>query len=125
MKKEIISKNAPKAIGPYSQGIETDNFVFLSGQIGINAEGEVVEGGTLKEFEQIMENIKAILKEVGLDLSSIVKTTIFLKNISDFNQVNESYKKYFTNPYPARSTVEVASLPKNLNIEVEIIAIKK
>ena len=125
MKKEIISKNAPKAIGPYSQGIETDNFVFLSGQIGINAEGEVVEGGTLKEFEQIMENIKAILKEVGLDLSSIVKTTVFLKNISDFNQVNESYKKYFTNPYPARSTVEVASLPKNLNIEVEIIAIKK
>ena len=124
MKKELISEKAPKAIGPYSQAIETDNLIFLSGQIGFNEKGELAEGGTVKEFEQIMKNIGCVLEEVGLDFSDIVKTTIFLKNMGDFQQVNSAYEKYFSKPYPARSTVEVSKLPKGVNIEIEVIAVK-
>ncbi len=124
MRKEIISENAPQAIGPYSQGIETDNFVFLSGQIGITEKGKLATGGTTGQFKQIMKNIKYILKELNLDLSAIVKTTIFLKDMNDFQAINSVYEDYWTKPYPARSTVEVAKLPKDVNIEIEVIAVK-
>jgi 2-iminobutanoate/2-iminopropanoate deaminase len=125
MKKEIISKDAPQAIGPYSQGIEIDNLVFLSGQIGIMENGEIASGGTLGQFKQIMKNIEYILKELNLGFSSIIKTTLFLKNMDDFQEINSAYKNYWTKPYPARSTVEVARLPKNVDIEIEVIAIKR
>ncbi len=124
MIKEVRTSKAPQAIGPYSQAIETDEFVFLAGQIGIDpSTGDLVEG-VENQTRQVMENIKAVLLAINLDLSNIVKTTIFLANISDFSKVNEIYSSYLTPPYPARSTVSVKELPKGALVEIEVIAKK-
>jgi len=119
---EILSSNkAPQAIGPYSQAIKSGNFIFCSGQIPLNTEGEVVGKSVEEQTKQILENIKNLLEDVGSGLSNVVKTTIFLTDINDFPIVNEIYGKYMSHK-PARSTVAVASLPKGVKIEIEVIA---
>lgn len=125
MFKAIKTDKAPSAIGPYSQGVTVDNMIFLSGQIPLDpTNGEVVEGGVQNQTEQVMKNIGKVLEEVGATYENVVKTTIFIKDMNQFAQINEIYKKYFKEPYPARSTVEVARLPKDVLIEVELIAKK-
>ncbi len=125
MKREIKTNNAPLPVGPYSQAIMTENLMFLSGQIGINPKtGKLVEGGVEEQTKQIFSNIKAVLEEAELNLSDIIKVTVFLKDINDFKMVNEIYVTYFDKPYPARSAVAIKELPLNVDIEIEVIAIK-
>ncbi|GAA7954633.1 RidA family protein [Helicobacter pylori] len=125
MKEVIHSTLAPKAIGPYSQAIATNDLVFVSGQLGIDASTGEFKGADIhSQTTQSMENIKAILKEAGLGMDSVVKTTILLKSLDDFSVVNEIYGSYFKEPYPARSTFQVAKLPKDALVEIEAIAIK-
>ncbi len=125
MKKVIHSTLAPKAIGPYSQAIATNDLVFVSGQLGIDASTGEFKGTDIhSQTTQSMENIKAILKEAGLGMDSVVKTTILLKSLDDFAVVNEIYGSYFKEPYPARATFQVAKLPKDALVEIEAIAIK-
>jgi 2-iminobutanoate/2-iminopropanoate deaminase len=125
MKKKVIqTEKAPKAIGPYSQAIQAGNFLFLSGQIPIDPKtGELVKGDIRKQTQQVLENIKGILESQGLGMENVVKSTIFLKDIGNFNQVNEVYAIYFPSSPPARSTVEVAKLPRDADIEIEALAI--
>jgi len=124
MKKTINTTNAPQAIGPYSQAISIQNLLFISGQIPTNPQtGEIVPGGTSEEAHQVMKNLKAILEEAGSSFSKVVKTSIFLKNMDDFGVVNEIYASYFEEGnYPARETVQVAKLPKDVNVEISMIA---
>lgn len=123
MIKTIYTKNAPDAIGPYSQAKITGGFLFASGQIAINPATGAVEADTIEgQTEQIMKNIGAILEEAGLSFDNVVKTTCFLKNMSDFGTFNEIYGNYFTGK-PARSCVAAAQLPKDVLAEVEIIAV--
>ncbi|WQV97609.1 RidA family protein [Helicobacter pylori] len=125
MKEVIHSTLAPKAIGPYSQAIATSDLVFVSGQLGIDATTGEFKGADIhSQTTQSMENIKAILKEAGLGMDSVVKTTILLKSLDDFAVVNGIYGSYFTEPYPARATFQVAKLPKDALVEIEAIAIK-
>ncbi|GAA9902370.1 RidA family protein [Helicobacter pylori] len=125
MKEVINSTLAPKAIGPYSQAIATNDLVFVSGQLGIDASTGEFKGADIhSQTTQSMENIKAILKEAGLGMDSVVKTTILLKSLDDFSVVNEIYGSYFKEPYPARATFQVAKLPKDALVEIEAIAIK-
>ncbi len=125
MKEVIHSTLAPKAIGPYSQAIATNDLVFVSGQLGIDASTGEFKGADIhSQTTQSMENIKAILKEVGLGMDSVVKTTILLKSLDDFAVVNEIYGSYFKEPYPARATFQVAKLPKDALVEIEAIAVK-
>jgi 2-iminobutanoate/2-iminopropanoate deaminase len=125
MKEIIFSEKAPKPIGPYSQAIAVANFIFLSGQIGIDPNsGNIVAGGVTAETRQVMANIRAVLEKVNLTLANIIKTTIFLANLADFTEVNQIYAEYFTKDFPARSTVEVKALPKGAKIEIEVIAQK-
>ncbi|GAA7141384.1 RidA family protein [Helicobacter pylori] len=125
MKEVIHSTLAPKAIGPYSQAIATNDLVFVSGQLGIDASTGEFKGTDIhSQTTQSMENIKAVLKEAGLGMDSVVKTTILLKSLDDFAVVNEIYGSYFTEPYPARATFQVAKLPKDALVEIEAIAIK-
>ncbi|AHZ25616.1 RidA family protein [Helicobacter pylori] len=125
MKEVIHSTLAPKAIGPYSQAIATNDLVFVSGQLGIDASTGEFKGADIhSQTTQSMENIKAILKEAGLGMDSVVKTTILLKSLDDFAVVNGIYGSYFTEPYPARATFQVAKLPKDALVEIEAIAIK-
>ncbi|MGL2553737.1 RidA family protein [Helicobacter pylori] len=125
MKEVIHSTLAPKAIGPYSQAIATNDLVFVSGQLGIDASTGEFKGADIhSQTTQSMENIKVILKEAGLGMDSVVKTTILLKSLDDFAVVNEIYGSYFTEPYPARATFQVAKLPKDALVEIEAIAIK-
>lgn len=124
MKKQINTNNAPKAIGPYSQAVSFGNLVFISGQIPADPEtGEIVSGGVGEEARQVMKNLKAILEEAGASFATAVKTSIFLKNMDDFAVVNEIYASYFeAGNYPARETVQVAKLPKDVNVEISMIA---
>ena len=125
MKKIINTPDAPAPIGPYSQAVMAGNFLFLSGQIAINpSNGELISDDIKTETKQVMENIKAVLIEAGVDFSSIVKTSIFLKDMQNFAQVNEVYGAYFTDQFPARETVQVAGLPKNVNVEISVTAFK-
>ncbi|GAA9725987.1 RidA family protein [Helicobacter pylori] len=125
MKEVIHSTLAPKAIGPYSQAIATNDLVFVSGQLGIDASTGEFKGADIhSQTTQSMENIKAILKEAGLGMDSVVKTTILLKSLDDFSVVNEIYGSYFKEPYPARATFQVAKLPKDALVEIEATAIK-
>ena len=125
MKTIINTTNAPAPIGPYSQGVAAGNFVFLSGQIALNpATGELITGDIKTETRQVMDNIKAILKEAGLDFNNVVKTSIFLMDMQNFAQVNEIYGTYFTDNFPARETVQVAGLPKGVNVEITVTAVK-
>ncbi|WQW28978.1 RidA family protein [Helicobacter pylori] len=125
MKEVIHSTLAPKTIGPYSQAIATNDLVFVSGQLGIDASTGEFKGADIhSQTTQSMENIKAILKEAGLGMDSVVKTTILLKSLDDFSVVNGIYGSYFKEPYPARATFQVAKLPKDALVEIEAIAIK-
>ncbi|GAA7298662.1 RidA family protein [Helicobacter pylori] len=125
MKEVIHSTLAPKAIGSYSQAIATNDLVFVSGQLGIDASTGEFKGADIhSQTTQSMENIKAILKEAGLGMDSVVKTTILLKSLDDFAVVNGIYGSYFKEPYPARATFQVAKLPKDALVEIEAIAIK-
>lgn len=124
MKKVISTNNAPGAIGPYSQAIDTGTFVYASGQIPINpADGTIPEGITA-QTAQSLANVKAILAEAGLTVDNVVKTTVFLANTSDFAAMNEVYGATFTAPYPARSAVAVKDLPKGVLVEIEVIALR-
>ncbi len=125
MKKVILTQEAPAPIGPYSQAIQMGNMLFCSGQIPIDPKTNQVFTGDLKtQTELVMKNVEAVLKAGGCDFKNVVKTTIFLTNMADFATVNEVYGKYFTELPPARSTVAVAGLPKGVNVEVEVLAIK-
>lgn len=123
MKKIIQTDLAPKAVGPYSQAVRMGDFLFCSGQISIDPKTqEVFTGDIKKQTEMVMNNIEAILKTTDLNFSHIIKTTIFLTNMSDFSSVNEIYSKRFVSDPPARSTVAVVGLPKGVNVEIEVIA---
>jgi 2-iminobutanoate/2-iminopropanoate deaminase len=122
--KAVHSDEAPKAIGPYSQAVAVRGAVFLSGQIGLDpASGQLVQGGVEAEARRVMENLKAVLAAAGLGLSDVVKTTIFLADLNDFTTVNEIYGGYFGDPKPARSTVQVAALPRGARVEIDAIAL--
>lgn len=124
MNKEIIStNNAPKAIGPYSQGQKIGNLVFTSGQIPLNPETGELANEIKAATKQSLENVKAILEEAGTSLNNVVKTVVFIKNMDDFKLVNEVYATYFTENPPARSCVEVAKLPMDALVEIEAIAL--
>lgn len=125
MKKRVVQTDrAPKAIGPYSQAIQAGDFLFLSGQIPLDPRtGELVKGDVGQQTKQVLENIKGVLESQKLGMEDVVKVTIFLKNIANFNQVNEIYSTYFPTSPPARSTVEVARLPRDVEIEIEAIAL--
>lgn len=123
--KAISTKNAPAAIGPYSQAIEANGTIYVSGQLPINPEtGEFAQGGIKAEARQSLTNIKNILSEEGLTMNNVVKVTVLLADISYFAEVNEVYAEFFSQPYPARSAFAVAALPKGANIEIEAIAVK-
>lgn len=123
--KEVFTNKAPAAIGPYSQAIIAGDFLYASGAIGINPEtGEVVEG-IEQQTKQVMENLKAVLKEADVDFSQVVKFTIYLDSMDDFTKVNEIYGSYLEKPYPARATVEVSRLPKDVLVEIDAIAYLK
>lgn len=124
-KKTLFSGNAPHPIGPYSQAVEFDNMIFTSGQIAIDTEGKVVSSEIEEQTKKVIENIKSILEDNGSSLSNVIKTTVFLKDMIDFNSMNEVYGRYFGENPPARSTVEVARLPKDVRVEIEVIAFKK
>jgi len=122
-KKVVHTEKAPKAIGPYSQAIEAGPFLFVSGQVPIDpSTGELVAGDIRQQTRQVLDNIKNILGSRGLSLEQVVKTTLFLKDMGNFSQVNEVYASYFQAEPPARSTVEVAKLPRNVDIEIEAVA---
>ncbi|MCX7973408.1 MAG: RidA family protein [Candidatus Aminicenantes bacterium] len=124
MKQEIKTDQAPPAIGPYSQAILAQGFIFVSGQIHLNpSTGEMLAGSIKEQTKQVLENIKAILEAAGSSLNNIVKTTVFLQDMNDFSLMNEVYKSYFQPPYPARSTIQVARLPRDARIEIEAIAL--
>ncbi len=124
MKKKVVyTEKAPKAIGPYSQAIQAGPFLFVSGQVPIDpSTGELMAGDIRQQTRQVLENIKNILGSRGLAMEQVVKTTLFLKDMGNFSQVNEVYASYFQAEPPARSTVEVAKLPRNVDIEIEAIA---
>jgi 2-iminobutanoate/2-iminopropanoate deaminase len=123
-KRAVQTDRAPKAIGPYSQAIQAGNMIFLSGQIPLDPKtGEVVLGDIRKQTVRVLENLKGVLESQNLGMEDVVKTTIFLKNLDHFNQVNDVYSTYFSSSPPARSTVEVARLPRNVEIEIEAIAL--
>ncbi|MGN0050554.1 MAG: RidA family protein [Prevotella sp.] len=125
MKKAISTQNAPGAIGPYSQAIEANGFIYLSGQLPIvPATGSFPEGGIKEQTRQSLLNAQAILKEAGADLSNVVKTTVLLADIADFGAMNEVYAEFFSAPYPGRSAFAVRDLPKGALVEIEMIAAK-
>ncbi|MBE6271267.1 MAG: RidA family protein [Prevotella ruminicola] len=125
MKKVISTPQAPAAIGPYSQAVQVGNLVFTSGQIPIDpATGQFAEGGIKEQTRQSLTNVKAILEEAGLSLSSVVKTTVFLADMADFADMNAVYAEFFAEPFPARSAVAVKTLPKGALVEIEVIAEK-
>ena len=125
MKKIIHTNNAPAAIGPYSQAVEKNGILFVSGQIPVDpASGLIVEGGIAEQTQQVMENIKAILSEAGYKMQDVVKSTCLLANIEDFKAMNEVYSKYYTNNFPARAAFAVKGLPLGALIEIETIAVQ-
>jgi len=125
MKQIINSENAPAPIGPYSQAVLAGNTLFASGQIAINpSSGELILSSIEEETEQVMQNMKAVLKEANMSFENIVKCSIFLSSMDNFSKVNEIYGNYFPSNPPARETVEVSCLPKNVNVEISFIAVK-
>lgn len=124
MKKEISSLSAPKAIGPYSQAILSGDTLYVSGNIPVNPSGGGIPDGIEAQTKQVFENMKAVLKEAGMDFSDVVKTTAFLTDLDNFAAFNALYSDYFIAPYPARSCVEVSKLPKGVLVEVECVAKK-
>ena len=125
IKNIIATKNAPAAIGPYSQAVCVGGLVFLSGQLAIDpATGNLVEGGIQAQTEQSLKNIEAILAEADLTVDNVIKTTVFLADINDFAAMNEVYAEFFTEPYPARAAFQAAGIPKGALVEIECVAVK-
>ncbi|WP_393960316.1 RidA family protein [Priestia megaterium] len=122
---QVQTKNAPQAIGPYSQGIVVNNLFYSSGQIPLRPDGTLVEGDVQVQANQVFENLKAVLEEAGASLNTVVKATVFIKDMNDFAALNEVYGDYFGDHKPARSCVEVARLPKDVLVEIEVIALVK
>ena len=126
MKTSIHTKQAPAAIGPYSQAVESREMIFCSGQIGLDpASAKIVEGGIEFETRRVLQNLGEVLAAAGVDFVDVVKTTIFMVDLGEFEIVNRIYGEHFSPPYPARSTVQVASLPRKARIEIDAIAIKR
>lgn len=122
--KGIHSEHAPKAIGPYSPAVKLGDFVYVSGTLPIDPEtDELVEGGIQEQTYQVLKNMEAVLSEMNLEMRHIMKTTVYMTDLADFNEMNEIYATYFADPYPARSTVEVKALPKGAKVEIEAIVI--
>ena len=121
--KEVATKNAPAAIGPYVQGVIVNNIFYSSGQIPLTADGELVEGSITEQTNQVFENLKAVLAEAGSSLEKVVKTTVFISDMNEFAELNEEYARHFGDHKPARSCVEVARLPKDVKVEIEVIAL--
>jgi 2-iminobutanoate/2-iminopropanoate deaminase len=126
MEKNIITtNNAPAPIGPYNQAVQVDNMLFISGQVCIDpATGQLKNKDLQEETHQVMHNLKAILQQAGMDFENVVKTTIFLTDMNKFSEMNEVYGKYFLKNFPARETVQVSALPKFVNVEISMIAVK-
>lgn len=126
MKKPISTKGAPAAIGPYSQGVQAGNMIFVSGQLPIDAAtGEFAGNDVASQTKMSLSNVKAILNEAGYDMSDVVKTTVFLKDMNDFGDMNAVYATFFAEPFPGRAAVEVARLPKDALVEISAIAYKE
>lgn len=123
--KTVSTTNAPAAIGPYAQGIVVNNMFYSSGQIPLTSSGELVEGDIEVQTNQVFENLKAVLAAAGSSLNQVVKTTVFMKDMNDFAIMNEVYASHFGEHKPARSAVEVARLPKDVKVEIEVIALVK
>ncbi len=121
-KKEVKTDKAPKAIGPYSQAVFYNNFVFASGQIPLTHDGTLIEGDFEKEVRQIFSNLKAVLEAEGLDFSNVLMVNVYLSDMNLFSELNKIYEEYFKPPYPARAVVEVSKLPKNVRVEISLIA---
>jgi 2-iminobutanoate/2-iminopropanoate deaminase len=120
----IQTEMAPQAIGPYSQGIRAGNFVFTAGQIGLDPQtGEIVPGGIEAETRRVLQNLTSVLEAAGSSLDRVVKTTVFLRDMNDFARMNSVYAEFFKDNFPARSTVQVAALPKGVAIEIEVVAL--
>jgi len=125
MHKAIHTRKAPAAIGPYSQAIDAGTFIFTSGQIPIEpSTGQVINGGIKEQTARVLENLKSVLEAAGSGMDKVVKTTVFMKDLRDFAAMNEVYQKYFSEPYPARSCVEVNRLLRDVLIEIEAVALK-
>ncbi|UTR12284.1 RidA family protein [Evansella sp. LMS18] len=124
-KEEVSTKQAPGAIGPYSQAVISGDLVYCSGQIGLNPESGEMAEGLEAQAEQVFANVRAVLQAAGCTMDDVIKTTVFMKDMNDFTRVNELYAKQFQEPYPARSAVEAARLPKDALVEVEVIARKQ
>ena len=126
MKTTIKSNKIPPPIGPYSVAIGAGNFIFTSGQIPADKDGNLVEGGIQQQTEKVLDNLKAILEDNGLTMGDVIKTTVFLKDMNDFAAMNEVYARYFpAESAPARSAVQVARLPRDVSVEIELIALKR
>ncbi|KAB7664945.1 RidA family protein [Bacillus sp. B1-b2] len=123
--KVVQTNQAPAAIGPYSQGIVVNNMFYSSGQIPLTAEGTLLEGNVQEQTHQVFKNLQAVLESAGATFDTVVKATVFIKNMDDFQAINEVYGEYFSTHKPARSCVEVARLPKDVLIEIEVIALCK
>ena len=124
MKKVIFTNEAPAAIGPYSQAIEVNGMIYTSGQLPIDYKTGLMSADVEEQAAQSLKNVFAILKEVGVEPSNVIKTTVFIKDMNDFPKINKVYETFFTDNYPARSCVEVARLPKDALIEIEVVAYK-
>lgn len=123
MKEAIATANAPAAIGPYSQAVKDGDLIFVSGQLPIDPKtGEFPSGNVQDQTRQSLENVKAILAEVGYGMENVLKTTVYLADISDFAEMNDVYAQYFSEPYPARAAFQVAALPKGAKVEIEVVA---
>jgi 2-iminobutanoate/2-iminopropanoate deaminase len=123
MKSAVSSPQAPKAIGPYSPAVRSGSLLFVSGQVAIDpSTGQMLDGDIGTQTERVLENIRALLEAGGLSFTNVVRTTVFLADMSDFEAMNHVYGKYFTQPYPARATVQVSRLPRNARVEIDVIA---
>ena len=125
MKNILISSKAPKPVGPYSQAVSFGEFIYSSGQVGLNSEGKFVSDDVQGQTKQTLENLKSILEDNGSSLENVIKTTVYLRDMNDFKPMNEIYAEYFGSSLPARSTVAVVGLPLDAKVEIEVIAFKK
>jgi 2-iminobutanoate/2-iminopropanoate deaminase len=125
MKTAVATSDAPQAIGPYSQAVDVGTAVYVSGQIPADAAGTLVEGPVGAQTERCLKNVEAVLKAAGLSLSDVVKTTVFMTDLSQFAAMNQAYAKFFAAPYPARATVQVSALPKGAGVEIEAVATRR
>ena len=124
MRELVTAAGAPKAIGPYSPALKVGNMLFLSGSIPLDpVSGQLVSGGIVEQTTQVMENIKSLLEAAGASFNNVARTTVFMVDLGEFAQMNEIYAKYFSAPYPARSTVQVVKLPRDVRVEIDVIAV--